>query len=287
MTKTLNINGRLLDLSTPAVMGILNVTPDSFYSASRKRTEKEIDERIGRILREGGSIIDVGGYSSRPDAADIPADEEMARLRPALELLQRHYPGVPVSVDTFRAGVARTCVEEYGVGIINDISGGEMDAEMTDTVAALQVPYILMHMKGTPQTMTKQTGYRDMISEMMLYFSQKVRELHLKGVADVIIDPGFGFSKTLEQNYFLMNKLSEFTLFGLPLLVGISRKRMIYRLLGGTPEESLNGTTALHTVALQQGADILRVHDVQAAVEAVKIVTELKKNSDLCGCISE
>lgn len=274
--KTLNINGELIELSTPLVMGILNVTPDSFYSGSRKQTGKEIEERIGTILEEGGSIIDVGGYSSRPDAADVPAEEEMNRLRPALEILRKHYSGIPVSVDTFRADIARECVEEYGVGLINDISGGEMDADMFETVASLHVPYILMHMKGTPQTMKQYAVYVDMMNEIMLYFSRKVAQLHRLGVCDIILDPGFGFSKTLDQNYRLMNRLAELEIFGLPLLAGVSRKRMIYEVTGGQPAGSLNGTTVLNTVALQQGAAILRVHDVKAAVEAVKIVSKLK-----------
>lgn len=276
MIKSLNINGQLVSLAEPWVMGILNVTPDSFYAGSRKQCEKEMEERIGQILDEGGRMIDVGGYSSRPDAADVSEEEEWKRLVPALEILQKHYADVPVSVDTFRSGIARRCVEEYGVAMVNDISGGEMDERMFETVASLHVPYILMHMKGTPQTMTSQTDYADLMGDIMMYFSRKVRELHLLGVADIIIDPGFGFSKTLDQNYILMNKLPEFAIFDLPLLVGISRKRMIYQLLGGTAEESLNGTTVLNTVALMNGADILRVHDVKPAVEAVKVITKLK-----------
>ncbi|WP_106832297.1 dihydropteroate synthase [Parabacteroides pacaensis] len=276
MDKTINIKGKLVSFSEPWVMGILNVTPDSFYAGSRKQTEKEIEERIRTILSEGGKIIDVGGYSSRPDATDIPEEEEMARLKVALEILRKHYAEVPVSVDTFRSGIARRCVEEYNVGIVNDISGGEMDSAMFETVASLHVPYILMHMKGTPQTMKQHTDYQDLMNDLMSYFSQKVNQLHYLGVCDVILDPGFGFSKTLEQNYILMNKLSEFAIFELPLLVGISRKRMIYQLLDSTAENSLNGTSVLNTVALLNGADILRVHDVKAAVEAVKIVTKLK-----------
>lgn len=275
--KTLNINGQLTDLSEPLVMGILNITPDSFYSSSRKQTEYEIEERIQTILREGGDIIDIGGYSSRPEAAEVTAPEEMERLATAMQILQKQYPHVPVSVDTFRAEVARRCVEQYGAGIINDISAGEMDSQMFETVASLHVPYIIMHMKGTPSTMQKHTNYSDMMDEIMLYFARKVRELHQLGVADIIIDPGFGFSKTLDQNYILMNKLSEFAIFDLPLLVGISRKSMIYKLLGNTTEESLNGTTALNTVALVNGANILRVHDVKAAHDAVKIVSKLKQ----------
>ncbi len=276
LDKTLNIRGRLLSLATPVVMGILNITPDSFYADSRKQSEAAIEERIQAILSEGGQIIDIGGYSSRPDAAEVSPEEEMKRLAFALKILNAHYPDAIVSVDTFRADVARRCVEEYGVAIINDISGGELDKKMFETVAGLNVPYIMMHMRGTPQTMQQHTDYTDMMEEIMLYFAAKVRELRLMGVNDIILDPGFGFSKTVDQNYRLMSRLEEFDVFGLPLLVGISRKRMIYNYLGGTPADSLNGTTVLNTYALMNGADILRVHDVRAAVEAVKIITKLK-----------
>lgn len=270
--KTLNIRGTLTSLDTPVVMGILNITPDSFYADSRKQSEKAIEERVQAILAEGGTIIDIGGYSSRPDADEVSAKEEMDRLAFALNILNTHYPDAIISVDTFRAGVARRCVEEYGVAIINDISGGELDAAMFDTIAALRVPYIMMHMRGTPRTMQKNTNYDDMMEEIMLYFSAKIHRLRLMGVSDLILDPGFGFSKTVDQNYRLMNHLREFSLFELPLLVGVSRKSMIYKFLGGTPADSLNGTTVLNTLALLNGADILRVHDVKAAVEAVKIV---------------
>lgn len=274
--KTLNIRGTLTSLATPLVMGILNVTPDSFYADSRKHTEAMIEERIRTIISEGGHMIDVGGYSSRPDAEDVTPEEEMRRLDIALHVLRDHYPEIPVSVDTFRAMIARRCVEDYGVAIINDISGGELDADMFRTVADLKVPYIMMHMRGTPQTMTRHTDYKDLRGEIMLYFARKIRQLRLMGVNDIILDPGFGFSKTMGQNYELMSHLCEFSTFELPLLVGVSRKRMIYQLLGGTPADSLNGTTVLHTFALLNGADILRVHDVKAAVEAIRITEELK-----------
>lgn len=276
MDKMLNIKGNLVSLDTPVVMGILNVTPDSFYAASRQRGEADIERRIETILSEGGAWIDVGGYSSRPDAEDVSPEEEMRRLEPALRLLRDRYPEVPVSLDTFRAEVARWGVEEYGVALINDISGGELDEAMFRTVAGLRVPYLLMHMRGTPRTMQRHTDYADLMEEVMLYFARKVRELRLLGVNDIILDPGFGFSKTLEQNYRLMRHLEEFAVFELPLLVGVSRKSMIYRLLDATPEESLNGTTVLNTFALLHGADILRVHDVRQAVEAVRIVRQLK-----------
>ena len=277
LNRTINIKGELFSLDRPVVMGILNVTPDSFFAGSRKRTEAEIAVRIEEILAQGGDWIDIGGYSSRPDATPVTADEEMRRLELGLEILRHDYPSVPVSVDTFRADVARCCVEKYGVAIINDISAGELDPEMFRTVADLQVPYIMMHMRGTPQTMASLTDYTDLMDEIMLYFAEKVRQLRLMGVSDLILDPGFGFSKTLEQNYELMAHLREFGIFDLPILVGISRKRMIYQLLGGTPEESLNGTTALHTYALLNGADILRVHDVKEAVEVVRIVQKIKE----------
>lgn len=277
LNRTINIKGELFSLDRPVVMGILNVTPDSIFAGSRKRTEAEIATRIEEILAQGGDWIDIGGYSSRPDATPVTADEEMRRLELGLEILNRDYPSVLVSVDTFRADVARCCVEKYGVAMINDISAGELDPEMFRTVADLKVPYIMMHMRGTPQTKDSLTDYTNLMDEIMLYFAEKVRQLRLMGVSDLILDPGFGFSKTLEQNYELMAHLREFGIFDLPILVGISRKRMIYQLLGGTPEESLNGTTALHTYALLNGADILRVHDVKEAVEAVRIVQKIKE----------
>ena len=272
----INVNGRLMDLSEPQVMGILNVTPDSFYAGSRSETEKDIVQRLHQIIDEGASIIDIGGYSSRPNAEHISAAEEMNRLRNGLEIIRKHQPDAVVSVDTFRADVAKMCVEEYGVAIINDISAGQMDEEMFPTIAKLGVPYIIMHMKGTPQDMQVSPKYDHFLKEIFYYFSEKVQKLRDLGVKDIIIDPGFGFGKTLEHNYELMNHLEEFSLFELPLLVGVSRKSMIYKLLGTTPEEALNGTTALHTIALLKGANILRVHDVKEAVESIKIVQKMK-----------
>ncbi|MDR0843924.1 MAG: dihydropteroate synthase [Tannerella sp.] len=276
--KSLNIKGDLFSWQEPLVMGILNVTPDSFFADSRKQSEKEICERIAAILEEGAAIIDLGGYSSRPGAADISAEEEMQRLLLALVHLKAHYPNAIVSLDTFRADVARRAVEEYGVAIINDISGGMLDRQMFETVAQLQTPYILMHIRGTPQTMQQQAGYTDMMEEIMLYFAEKLQTLRLLGVNDIILDPGFGFGKTTGQNYELMRALPDFETFELPLLVGISRKSMIYNFLDCTPDESLNGTVVLNTFALLNGADILRVHDVKSAVEAVKITNMLKNN---------
>lgn len=269
---TLNLGGQLLSLATPRVMGILNVTPDSFYDGSRCPEKAEITERVHTIVREGADIIDIGGYSSRPHAADISPDEEMRRLSVGLEIIRKHYPDAFVSVDTFRAEVARRCVEEYGVQIINDISGGELDHKMFETAADLHVPYILMHMRGTPDTMMSLTDYDNLIGDMLYYFSERIARLESLGVNDIIIDPGFGFSKTLDDNYLLMKHLDEFARIGLPLLVGVSRKSMIYKYFGTTPAESLNGTTALNVLALLGGVNILRVHDVREAVEAVRIV---------------
>ena len=274
----INVNGQLMDLTEPQVMGILNVTPDSFYAGSRTETEKEIIERLQLITNEGASIIDMGAYSSRPDAEHITAEEEMNRLRTGLNLVQKHQPEAVVSVDTFRADVAKMCVEEYGVAIINDISAGNMDASMFRTIAQLGVPYIIMHMQGTPQNMQTNPHYDNLLKEVFLYFAERVQKLRDLGVKDIIIDPGFGFGKTLEHNYELMNHLDEFRIFELPLLVGISRKSMIYKLLGTTPEEALNGTTVLNTLALMKGANILRVHDVKAAKEAITLVEKMKSS---------
>lgn len=277
IVKQINVNGQLLDLSYPQVMGILNFTPDSFYAGSRKQTEAEIVERTHQILSEGGSIIDAGAYSSRPNAEHISAEEEMARLRYGLGIVFRECSDAIVSVDTFRADVARMCVEEYGVAIINDIAAGSMDENMFPTVAQLGVPYIMMHMQGTPQNMQQAPHYDNVVQEVLYYFSEKVQKLRDLGAKDIILDPGFGFGKTLEHNYELLNKLEEFSIFELPILIGVSRKSMIYRLLGGGPEDALNGTSVINTIALMKGADILRVHDVRAASEAVKIVAAMKK----------
>lgn len=276
LAKYINVNGSLLDLSVPCVMGILNITPDSFYAGSRMHTEAEIAARARQILDEGGSIIDIGAYSSRPNAENVSPREEMNRLRIGLEVLRKEQPAAIISVDTFRADVAKMCVEEYGVAIINDISAGEMDADMFGTVARLNVPYIMMHMKGTPQDMQQQPHYDNLLKEIFMYFARKIEQLRGMGMKDIILDPGFGFGKTVEHNYELLAHLEEFRIFELPLLAGVSRKSMIYRLLGNTPQEALNGTTALNTVCLLKGADILRVHDVREAVETVRIVEAMK-----------
>ena len=272
----INVNGRLIDLSEPQVMGILNVTPDSFYAGSRMETEKDIINRLHQITSEGASILDIGAYSSRSGAEHISTEEEMNRLRTGLDLVRKHQPEAVVSVDTFRADVAKMCVEEFGAAMINDISAGQLDAAMFGTIAQLGVPYIMMHMQGTPQNMQMNPHYDNLLKEVFLYFAERVQKLRDLGVKDIIIDPGFGFGKTLEHNYELMNHLDEFRLFELPLLVGISRKSMIYKLLGTTPEEALNGTTVLNTLALMKGANILRVHDVKAAKEAVTLVEKMK-----------
>lgn len=275
----INVNGSLLDLSQPRVMGILNVTPDSFYAGSRTQTKAEIARRVKQIVSEGAAIIDIGAYSSRPNADNVSAREEMERLRMGLKILFEIQPDAVVSVDTFRADVARMCVEEYGVAIINDIAAGEMDADMFHTVAALNVPYIMMHMQGTPQSMQQHPHYDNLLKEVFLYFARKVQQLRDLGVKDIILDPGFGFGKTMEHNYELLSHLEEFRIFELPLLVGVSRKSMIYRLLDITPQEALNGTTVLDTICLLKGADILRVHDVKEAVETVRIVQAMRNNS--------
>lgn len=279
MTHTLNLRGRLLELREPQIMGILNVTPDSFYSDSRTPDEAHITDRVRQMMDEGADMIDVGGYSSRPGADDVTPEEEMDRLRRGLRIVRKLYPEVPVSVDTFRADVARMCIEEEGADIINDISGGMMDRQMFRTVARLGVPYILMHMQGTPDSMQVAPHYDNLRREVMLYFAERIDRLCQMGAKDIIVDPGFGFGKTLEHNYELMNHLEDFAVFNLPLLVGISRKSMIYKLTGGTPQTSLNGTTVLNTISLVKGAHILRVHDVKAAAEAKQIYMAMKQNA--------
>lgn len=271
--RTINVSGRLVSLDTPQVMGILNVTPDSFFQASRCRGEEEIRQRVCQIRCEGATMVDIGAYSSRPGAEDVSVEEELRRLLPAVRVVREEWPEAIISVDTFRAEVARKAVEA-GADIINDISGGEMDPDMFRTIAELHVPYILMHMKGTPKDMQQDTSYANLMCDVFRSLGERVEALHEMGIADIIVDPGFGFGKTLEQNYEMMRRLGEFRLLGCPLLVGISRKSMIYRLLDNTPEQSLNGTTALNTIALMNGASVLRVHDVKEAVEAIKIYSQ-------------
>lgn len=271
-TYSLNLRGRLLEIDHPLIMGILNVTPDSFYGGSRCPDTQHIEPRVRQMIDEGADIIDIGAYSTRPGATEVSEAEELARLEKGMEVVRRLAPDAVVSVDTFRASVARSCVEQLGVDIVNDVAGGTLDDHMFKTVASLGVPYIVMHMRGTPATMQQLTDYSDVTADVLTYLARKVDELHQLGVADVIADPGFGFSKTVEQNYELMRGLEAFHALNVPLLVGISRKSMIFRLLGVTPADSLNGTTVLNTMALLRGAHILRVHDVRPAVEARAIV---------------
>ncbi|WP_294079605.1 dihydropteroate synthase [Proteiniphilum sp. UBA5384] len=273
--KTININGKLIDFSTPKVMGIMNLTPDSFYAGSRTEGAHEIVERCYQIISEGGTMIDIGAQSTSPASRFLAAKEEAERLMPSLGLIRKEFPDAILSVDTFYADVAKQAVEEYGVNMINDISGGQLDERMFPVVAQLNVPYILMHMRGTPQTMQEMTRYDNFIQDILYYFSERKAKLNLLGVNDVIIDPGFGFSKTISQNYELMAYLKYFHIFEEPILVGVSRKSMIYRLLDTTPAESLNGTSVLNTLALLSGANILRVHDVKEAVECIKIITKI------------
>lgn len=260
-------------------MTIVNVTPDSFYDGSRTFTEVEIERRVVRAVEEGAAMLDVGGYSSRPAADDVSVEEEIERVGRAMRVIRRVCPDVAVSIDTFRAEVVRRVVDEWGDCIVNDISAGEADGEMVTTVAQLGLPYVAMHMRGTPATMQSLTDYVDVVSEVREYFVHKLSELHAAGIDDVVIDAGFGFSKTLEQNYALMDGLHRLNDLGAPIMVGISRKSMIYKLLGCTPAEALNGTTALHLEALNQGAKILRVHDTHEAVEVIKIYKQLNKSN--------
>ena len=279
--KYINVNGKLMDLAQPQVMGILNVTPDSFYAASRKHTELDIKQRALQIIDEGGTIIDVGAYSSRPNAKHITTEEEMDRLHFGLKIINETIPNAVISVDTFRADVARMCVEEHGVAIINDIATGQMDENMFETISDLNVPYIIMHMQGTPQTMQKNPHYDNLFKEVLEYFAHKVGRLQELGVKDIILDPGFGFGKTVTHNYELLAALDEFSIFDLPILVGVSRKSMIYNLLDISPDEALNGTSVINALSLERGANILRVHDVKEAVEVVRIVNKMKESDPI------
>ena len=269
--KTINCSGKIIDLSEPKVMGIVNVTPDSFYSGSRCQSENEVVERVKKHLSEGATFIDLGAYSTRPGCEDISAEEEINRLKPALDIITKEFPQALISIDTFRSQVAEFAISEYGVPIINDISGGMLDEKMSEIVGKYHAAYILMHMIGTPQNMQSNCNYNNLIEDITKFFAVQSEKFRKAGTNDIILDPGFGFSKTLDQNYELMNKMQDFEIFGLPILVGISRKSMIYKLLGGTPADSANGTTVLNTIALLKGADILRFHDVKPAVEAIKI----------------
>lgn len=279
MIKMLKVGGEVLDLSTPAVMGILNVTPDSFYDGGSYQSEAKIIGRIHQIVEEGGRIIDVGAYSSRSGAAAVSEKEEIGRLMPAVELIRKYYPHIPVSIDTFRAKVAKEVNTCMGTVIVNDISGGTMDETMFDYVSQAGIPYVMMHIQGTPETMQKNPEYADVVKEVGQFFQERIARLEAAGFRQIILDPGFGFGKTLQHNYELLDGMETYKSFGYPLLAGISRKSMIYKLLGGTPADALNGTTVLNTISLLKGADILRVHDVKEAVEAVKIVGAMRESS--------
>lgn len=272
----INLRGRLLDLSQPRVMGVINVTPDSFYSGSRYFKEAAVIDAASKMVNEGADIIDVGGYSSRPGADNITADEEKKRVLKAIRLIRREFSDILISIDTFRADIAGEAVEECGADMINDISGGVADDSMFAMAGKLNVPFIIMHMRGTPQTMQDNPVYEDVVAEILAWFGERVYRLHSFGVKDVIIDPGFGFGKTKHHNFQMLNNLDDFSIAGLPLLVGLSRKSMIWRTLGITPEESLTGSIVLNTVALLKGADILRVHDVKEAVEAIRLTESLR-----------
>ena len=277
--KTITLNKLPLDLSTPVVMGILNVTPDSFYDGGKYTTETAVIRRIHQIVEEGAGIIDVGAYSTRLGAAFVDEQEELGRLSWAVELVRKYYPNLPVSIDTFRAGVAREIVSCLGEVIVNDISGGTLDENMFDFVVETGVPYIMMHIQGTPQTMQQNPVYEDVVREVRQFLTERIAVLNAKGFDNIILDPGFGFGfgKTLAHNYELMSGMDTYQDLGYPLLVGISRKTMIYKLLGGTAQDALNGTTVLNTIALLKGANILRVHDVKEAVETVRIVQQLNR----------
>lgn len=272
---TINCNGKLVDLSTPKVMGILNVTPNSFYDGGKHKNINTIIHQVDKMLSDGATFIDIGAYSSKPTADFVSEADEINRLNFVLKEIVNTFPNIILSVDTFRANVAKIAVEN-GVAIVNDISAGLLDENMLPTVADLKVPYIMMHMRGNPQTMQTLTDYNDIVKEMIFYFSERVAKARSFGISDIIIDPGFGFAKTLEQNYEVLNKLELFSLLDLPLLAGISRKSMIYKVLEKTAKDALNGTTVLNTIAVQKGAKILRVHDVKEAVECIKLVDKLK-----------
>lgn len=276
---TLNVSGKLLEVDSPIVMGILNATPDSFYSGSRCDSDEAVRMRVRQIVSEGGRIIDVGGYSSRPMADDVAPEDEWRRLSAALRIVRDEAPGAIVSVDTFRASIAERCVGEYGVDIVNDISSGQLDRAMIPTVARLKVPYVMMHMRGNPHTMQDFTDYGDVAADVMRFLGDRMKEAAYAGISDIILDPGFGFSKTLDQNYELLARMELLRELGYPLLVGVSRKSMVYKLFGTSPEQSLNATTAVNTLALLKGASILRVHDVREAVEAVAVVEKFREES--------
>lgn len=274
--KTLNVRGQVLNLEEPVVMGILNTTDDSFYAGSRVTSEKDWLPRAEKMLSDGAGILDVGAYSSRPGASDIPEEIEIERIQQSISSILRHFPKTVISVDTFRSKVAHVAVQE-GAALVNDISGGTLDADMFETIARLHVPYVLMHMKGTPQTMSALTNYNNLVKEIISYFQEKISRLTALGVKDVIIDPGFGFAKTIEQNFHLLCHLDQFQVLGKPVLAGLSRKSMIYKTLNIQAENSLNGTSVLHTLALTKGVSLLRVHDVKEAKEAIVLYRQMQQ----------
>ncbi len=274
--KTLRIGGNLISLDPPVIMGIMNVTPDSFSDGGELESESAILQRAGEMIGEGAQILDIGGYSSRPGARNISPEEETGRLIPAISAVRKKFPEIIISADTFRAEVARRAIDA-GADMINDISGGNLDEQMFHTVAKAGVPYVLMHMRGTPQTMKSQTGYDHILDEMIEYFRSKVAKLNELGVREIILDPGFGFAKNIDQNYYLLKNMGYFKSLGLPLLIGISRKSMIFKTLGITPENAVNGTTVLNTEALRNGASILRVHDVTQASECIRLMQKLNE----------
>jgi len=271
---TINCKGQLIDLSQPKVMGILNITPNSFFDGGRYSSEKEILAKVEKMLAEGATFIDIGAYSSKPSAEFVSEEEELNRIVPVVQLLVKNFPEILISIDTFRSEVARLCIEN-GAAIINDISAGNLDDKMLEVIAQYNVPYIMMHMRGTPETMQSMTEYEDVVKEVLFYFSEKIRQARSLGINDLIVDPGFGFAKTIAQNYEVMQKLELFHYLELPILIGISRKSMIHKTLGITADEALNGTTVLNTIALSKGAQILRVHDVKQAVECVKLYEKM------------
>lgn len=271
----INCKGKLIDLSTPKVMGILNVTPDSFYDGGQNDNEQVIIDKVQQMLADGATFIDIGAYSSKPNAEFVSEEEELKRILPIVNLLVKVFPNIIISIDTFRSNVARATINA-GAAVINDISAGNLDDNMLQTVAGLKVPYIMMHMRGTPKTMQSLTDYDDILKEMLFYFSERVSKARSFGIDDIVIDPGFGFAKTLEQNYEVLNKTELFQILDLPILIGISRKSMIYKSLESNASEALNGTTVLNTIALMKGANILRVHDVKEAVECVKLFEKIK-----------
>jgi dihydropteroate synthase len=271
---TINCKGNLIDLSTPKIMGILNVTPDSFYDGGNYEDTSAIMSQVKTIAKQGATFIDVGGYSSRPDADDVSVDEELKRVIPIIKLIIKEFPDTLISIDTFRSQVAQHAIEA-GACMVNDISAGHLDEDMLKTVANLKVPYIMMHMRGNPKTMKSLTNYDDLMKEILFYFSERIAKARALGIVDLIIDPGFGFAKTLEQNYELLNKFELLQMTDLPILAGLSRKSMIYKTLNSSSEEALNGTSVLNTIALQKGANILRVHDVKEAMECIMLTQQL------------